>query len=184
MQARTTMVVEGRIFRHAGRPQSIGMTRFLPYPRPMPQPGLVEHLWITIPHRTNICSNRRFRTSHSTNGHGRRIVIPAPTFGIGDVHLITQHIPDYARLLPRIQCLNHRHAMQFGQALVMGQRSAIAPPEHLFKQLPKFAFLHAPKCTQSGPHTKRRPASPGAQYTEIPSTPREGKASYAPTESR
>lgn len=88
-------------------------------------------------------------------------MIPAPTFGIGDVHLITQHIPDYARLLPRIQCLNHRHAMQFGQALVMGQRSAIAPPEHLFKQLPKFAFLHAPKCTQSGPHTKKAPGITG-----------------------
>lgn len=36
----------------------------------------------------------------SDGGHGRRVMIVAPTLGVRNLHLVTEHIPDHAWLLP------------------------------------------------------------------------------------
>lgn len=87
-------------------------------------------------------------------------MIPPPTFGIRNVHLIAQHIPHHTRFKPRMQRLDHRHVVQPRQLLILRQRPAIAASEHLFEQLPKFPFLHEPSVYAAAamrmPCTRRR----------------------------
>ena len=75
-------------------------------------------------------------------------MIFAPPSGIGNVHLVAQHVPHHTGLLPRGQRLDGRHTFQPVEHLVVRKRAPVAAPEHLLKQLPKFTFLHGFKCTQ------------------------------------
>lgn len=47
----------------------------------------------------------------SDGGHGRRVMIVAPTLGVRNLHLVAEHIPDHAWLLPRVQRLDHGHIL-------------------------------------------------------------------------
>lgn len=69
----------------------------------------------------------------SDGGHGRRVMIVAPTLGVRNLHLVAEHIPDHAWLLPRVQRLDHGHIRQFGHPLITRQRTTVGPTEHLFK---------------------------------------------------
>ena len=57
----------------------------------------------------------------SDGGHGRSVMIVAPTLGV------------HAWLLPRVQRLDHGHIRQFGHPLITRQRTTVGPTEHLFK---------------------------------------------------
>lgn len=72
-------------------------------------------------------------------------MVLAPSLRIRDVHLVAQHIPHHTGLLPRIKRLHCRHTLKFVKHLIMRKCSAVATPKHLFKQLPKFSFMHAPQ---------------------------------------
>lgn len=65
-----------------------------------------------------------------------------PALRIGNIHLIAQHVPHHTRLFTGFQRLHRRQILQPRQLLILSQRPAIAAPEHLFDQLPKFPFLH------------------------------------------
>ena len=69
----------------------------------------------------------------SDGGHGRRVMIVAPTLGVRNLHLVAEQIPDHAWLLPRVQRLDHGHIRQFGHPLITRQRTTVGPTEHLFK---------------------------------------------------
>lgn len=69
----------------------------------------------------------------SDGGHGRRVMIVAPTLGVRNLHLVAEHIPDHAWLLPRVQRLDHSHIRQFGHPVITRQRTTVGPTEHLFK---------------------------------------------------
>ncbi len=113
----------------------------------------------TIPHHTNKCSNTTRRAARAecpspamspTGWQRRRVVVLPPTPGIGDIHLVAQHIPHDAGLLPRGKCFDHRHITQFGQPLILGQAPTIHTAEHLLQQLPEFTFTHAASLAQPG----------------------------------
>ena len=76
-------------------------------------------------------------------------MIFAPTLGIRDTHLFAKHIPHNSRLLTCTERVDHRHTAKAIMHLITRQRSTVAASEYLFKQLPKFTFLHAPQCTQT-----------------------------------
>lgn len=64
----------------------------------------------------------------SDGGHGRRVMIVAPTLGVRNLHLVAEHIPDHAWLLPRVQRLDHGHIRQFGHPLITRQRTTVVRP--------------------------------------------------------
>ncbi|SCC78357.1 hypothetical protein GA0061077_0224 [Bifidobacterium commune] len=70
-------------------------------------------------------------------------MILAPALRIWNLKFIAQHIPYDTRLNTISQRFDHRHPTKRGQYLVLGHRTAVRPAQHLFQQLPKFAFLHA-----------------------------------------
>ncbi len=114
---------------------------------------------ITIPHHANKCSNTTRRAAQAectspalppTGGQWRRVVVLPPTPGIRDIHLVAQHIPHDAGLLPRGKRFDHRHIAQFGQPLILGQAPTIHTAEHLLQQLPEFTFTHAASLAQPG----------------------------------
>ena len=78
----------------------------------------------------------------SASRQRRRIMVLAPALGIGDVHLIAQHIPDSARFDARFKSLHDAHVLKHGELLVAGKAAAIAAAEYLLKQLPEFPFAH------------------------------------------
>ena len=65
----------------------------------------------------------------SDGGHGRRVMIVAPTLGVRNLHLVAEHIPDHAWLLPRVQ----PHIPLLGLPLITRQPTTVGPTEHLFK---------------------------------------------------
>lgn len=68
----------------------------------------------------------------SDGGHGRRVMIVAPTL---------ESEPPFGRRAhsrprvapPRVQRLDHGHIRQFGHPLITRQRTTVGPTEHLFK---------------------------------------------------
>ena len=85
-------------------------------------------------------------------------MVMAPTLGIRNLHLIAEHVPNHARLLPRVQSLKNGHIRQLRHTLIPGQRPAIATTEHFFKQLPKFPFTHTRQCATT--RRTEKPAPP------------------------
>lgn len=87
-------------------------------------------------------------------------MIGAPTLGIGNVHMVAQHVPYHARLLPRRQRLRRGKSRERVKMLILDQAPAIPMTEHLIHQFPEFPFSHV---SQSNParrrecrHTNRR----------------------------
>ena len=60
-------------------------------------------------------------------------MVLSPTFGVRNVHLVAQNIPDHSRLLTSAKRVHRRHAAKTIKHLVMRQRSTIATTKHLFK---------------------------------------------------
>lgn len=77
-------------------------------------------------------------------------MVLSPTFGVRNVHLVAQNVPYHAGLLPHFKRFDGCQTVQSIKHLVACERAAIATAEYLFKQLPKFTFLHAPSV-----HSKR-----------------------------
>ena len=69
----------------------------------------------------------------SDGGHGRRVMIVAPTLGVRNLHLVEEHFPDHAGLLPRVPRLDHVHCRHFGNRFITRQLTTVGPTEHLFK---------------------------------------------------
>ena len=95
----------------------------------------------------------------SDGGHGRRVMIVAPTLGVRNLHLVAEHIPDHAWLLPRVQRLDHGHIRQFGHPLITRQRTTVGPTEHLFQYFPEFPFTHTRQCATNRRTAKTRIAT-------------------------
>ena len=92
-------------------------------------------------------------------------MVLSPTFGVRNVHLVAQNVPYHAGLLPHFKRFDGCQTVQSIKHLVACERAAIATAEYLFKQLPKFTFLHAPKCTQQAQpkENARRNKPPGVR---------------------
>ncbi len=89
-------------------------------------------------------------------------MVLSPTFGVSNVHLVAQNVPYHAGLLPHFKRFDGCQTVQSIKHLVVCERVAIATAEYLFKQLPKFTFLHAPKCTQQAQPKRKRPTEQAA----------------------
>lgn len=89
-------------------------------------------------------------------------MVLSPTFGVRNVHLVAQNVPYHAGLLPHFKRFDGCQTVQSVKHLVVCERAAIATAEYLFKQLPKFTFLHAPKCTQQAQPKRKRPTEQAA----------------------
>ena len=92
-------------------------------------------------------------------------MVLSPTFGVRNVHLVAQNVPCHAGLLPHFKRFDGCQTVQSIKHLVACERAAIATAEYLFKQLPKFTFLHALKCTQQAQpkENARRNKPPGVR---------------------
>ena len=86
-------------------------------------------------------------------------MIGAPTLGIGNVHMVAQHVPYHARLLPRRQRLRRGKSRERVKMLILDQAPAIPMTEHLIHQFPEFPFSHV---SQSNP--ARRASSPCGRF--------------------
>lgn len=89
-------------------------------------------------------------------------MVLSPTFGVRNVHLVAQNVPYHAGLLPHFKRFDGCQTVQSIKHLVACERAAIATAEYLFKQLPKFTFLHALKCTQQAQPKRKRPTEQAA----------------------
>lgn len=94
-------------------------------------------------------------------------MIGAPTLGIGNVHMVAQHVPYHARLPPRRQRLRRGKSRERVKMLILDQAPAIPMTEHLIHQFPEFPFSHV---SQSNPAPPLR--MPAYQSTPHPRTRR------------
>ena len=87
-------------------------------------------------------------------------MIGAPTLGIGNAHMVAQHVPYHARLLPRRQRLRRGKSRERVKMLILDQAPAIPMTEHLIHQFPEFPFSHVSSLTRPRRrecrHTNRR----------------------------
>lgn len=90
-------------------------------------------------------------------------MIGAPTLGIGNVHMVAQHVPYHARLLPRRQRLRRGKSRERVKMLILDQAPAIPMTEHLIHQFPEFPFSHVSQSNPAPP-----PRMPAYQSTPPP----------------
>ena len=89
-------------------------------------------------------------------------MVLSPTFGVRNVHLVAQNVPYHAGLLPHFKRFDGCQTVQSIKHLVVCERAAIATAEYLFKQLPKFTFLHALKVYTASATKRKRPTEQAA----------------------
>ena len=69
----------------------------------------------------------------SDGGHGRRVMIVAPTLGVRNLHLVAEHIPDHAWLPPPAPRPPHANIPLLGHPCTPPPPTTVGPTEHLFK---------------------------------------------------
>lgn len=87
-------------------------------------------------------------------------MIGAPTLGIGNVHMVAQHVPHHARLLPRRQRLRRGKSRERVKMLILDQAPAIPMTEHLIHSSQNSRSRMSPSLTRPRRcecrHTNRR----------------------------
>lgn len=163
-QVQSAIVVEEHAFRHAEDRFPLKFQHSETSRRAvddLPNPCFCGQLYPII--RTSV-RNRCFAIAELrlTHRHWWRVMVLSPTFGVRNVHLVAQNVPYHAGLLPHFKRFDGCQTVQSIKHLVACERAAIATAEYLFKQLPKFTFLHAPKCTQQAQPKRKRPTEQAA----------------------
>lgn len=96
----------------------------------------------------NLPCEQMFETSltgnriQSDGRHWRGVVVPSPPARIGNLHLVTENVPDHAGLHPFAERLHHSHGVQSIQPLVPSQAAPIDTAEDLLQELPELPFTH------------------------------------------
>lgn len=104
-------------------------------------------------------------------------MIGAPTLGIGNIHMVAQHVPYHARLLSRRQRLRRGKSRERVKMLILDQAPAIPMTEHLIHQFPEFPFSHVSQSSPAPP-----PRMPAYQSTPPPEHDETARRASSPCE--